>query len=182
MKIDDFGKDAEKPEDKKDDEAGKDNKVSPEGAPEDEDYDNMKTEEDTPEFIEELGTEAYINFAEFARYLSYFNPRTGLDEKISCKAMLLLIFCLVYFRIFDIDGDKKISPADLNGVMRMLFGPRMSKEDMNNLQQKIFEEADTGGKGELDQDDVQKVLWATNLEHKCSMHFFQSWLAYSVLI
>ncbi len=106
--------------------------------------------------------------------MSYFNPRTGLDEKISCKATPTLSDSIVYFRIFDIDNDKQINVADLNGVMKMLFGPRMSKEDMANLQQKIFDEADTGGKGHLDQDDIQKVLWATNLEHKCSMHFFQS--------
>ena len=45
---------------------------------------------------------------------------------------------------------------------------------MDTLQTKIFEEADTGLKGYLDYDDIQKVLWATNLEHKCSMHFFQN--------
>ena len=50
----------------------------------------------------------------------------------------------------------------------------MSPEDMKMLKEKIFEEADTGQKGFLDYEDIQKVLWATNLEHKCSMHFFEN--------
>ena len=37
---------------------------------------------DTPAFIESLGTESYITFAEFAKIMSMFNPRTGIDEKI----------------------------------------------------------------------------------------------------
>ena len=64
--------------------------------------------------------------------------------------------------------------ADLGGIMKLLFGSRMVPEDVKMLQEKIFEEADTGQKGYLDYEDIQKVLWATNLEHKCSMHFFES--------
>jgi len=73
-----------------------------------------------------------------------------------------------------VNGDKKIDEKDLQEVMRMLFGNRMPADDLKTLQEKIFEEADTEGKGFLDYDDIQRVLWATNLEHKCSMHFFQS--------
>lgn len=58
--------------------------------------------------------------------------------------------------------------------MKMLFGSRMIEEDVKMLQEKIFEEADTGQKGYLDYEDLQKVLWATNIEHKCAMHFFES--------
>ena len=42
----------------------------------------MKTEEDSHEFVNKLGTEPYITFAEFCKYLSLYNPKTGLDEKI----------------------------------------------------------------------------------------------------
>ncbi len=58
--------------------------------------------------------------------------------------------------------------------MTLLFGTRMSEEDTKMLQEKILEEADTGQKGYLDYEDMQKVLWATNLENKCAMHFFES--------
>ena len=37
---------------------------------------------DDPRYISQMGTEAYITFAEFAKIMSLFNPRTGIDEKI----------------------------------------------------------------------------------------------------
>ena len=42
--------------------------------------------------------------------MSLFNPRTDIEEKIN-----------FYFRIFDVDQDKKIKKEDLNNVMKMLF-------------------------------------------------------------
>ena len=48
----------------------------------DEEDENLRTEEDGAEFLRKLGTEAYIDFAEFSKYLSLFNPKTGIDEKI----------------------------------------------------------------------------------------------------
>ena len=47
-----------------------------------EEDEHLKTEEDDNDFLKKLGQEAYISFAEFAKYLSLFNPKTGLDEKI----------------------------------------------------------------------------------------------------
>lgn len=47
-----------------------------------EEDDNLHTEVDAPDFLNRLGGEPYISFAEFAKYLSVFNPKTGLDEKI----------------------------------------------------------------------------------------------------
>ena len=85
--------------------------------------------EDTPEFIRSLGTESYITFSEFAKILSMFNPNPSLDEKIQ-----------FYFRIFDVNGDKKIDRQDLNKIMRMLFGSKLTDEEMKTLGDKIFSE------------------------------------------
>jgi Ca2+-binding EF-hand superfamily protein len=52
---------------------------------------------DDDDFIDQMGTAMYIDFAEFAKILSLFNPRTGIDEKIQ-----------FYFRLFDVNEDKKI--------------------------------------------------------------------------
>lgn len=55
----------------------------------------------------------------------------------------------------------------------MLFGSKISYDDMNTLGEKIFQEViQSSEKDYLDYDDVQKILWSTNIEHKCSMHFF----------
>ena len=60
--------------------------------------------------------------------------------------------------------------------MKMLFGSKLTASELKTLGEKIFAEviASSGEKDYLDQDDVQKILWSTNIEHKCSMHFFQS--------
>ena len=72
--------------------------------------------------------------------------------------------------------DKKIDKDDLNKIMKMLFGQKLSSEEMETLGEKIFAEViQSSEKDFLDADDVQKILWSTNIEHKCSMHFFQSW-------
>lgn len=85
-------------------------KVQPEGEKREEKHggeeeENLKTEEDEPDFITRLGHEPYITFAEFCRYLSLFNPKTGLDEKIQ-----------FYFRIFDVGNDKKVDEKDLQVI------------------------------------------------------------------
>lgn len=47
---------------------------------------------------------------------------------------------IVYFRIFDTNRDKKIDRSDLNKVMRMLFGSKLTNTDMQTLGDKIFTE------------------------------------------
>ena len=44
--------------------------------------DDVKNDIDTPQFIGTLGTKAYIDFQEFCKYLSVFNPRFNIDEKV----------------------------------------------------------------------------------------------------
>ena len=76
--------------------------------------------------------------------MSLFNPSTGIDEKIQ-----------FYFRIFDVDQDKKINKSDLEKIMRMLFGTKLKNEDMQMLTEKIFNEVIQSAEKEyLDQDDV----------------------------
>lgn len=62
----------------------------------------------------------------------------------------------VYFRIFDVNKDKKIDRKDLETVMKMLFGNKLDHKDMKTLGDKIFSEviASSGEKEYLDQDDV----------------------------
>jgi Ca2+-binding EF-hand superfamily protein len=39
----------------------------------------------------------------------------------------------VYFRIFDVDGNKKVDENDLAAIMKMIFGSRMPPEDTKML-------------------------------------------------
>jgi Ca2+-binding EF-hand superfamily protein len=66
----------------------------------------------------------------------------------------IFIIIIVYFRLFDVDNNKRVDDVDLGNIMKMLFGSRMIEEDMKMLSDKIFEEADTGQKGYLDYEDI----------------------------
>ena len=126
-----------------------------------EDFDELK---DDAAFMTKMGTRRYLTFAEFAKKMSLFNPRTDIEEKIN-----------FYFRIFDVDQDKKIKKDDLNNVMKMLFGKNIKPAEMEKLAEKVFQEvlqSSSADKDYLDADDLQKVLYSTDIEHKCSMHFF----------
>lgn len=98
-----------------------------------------------------------------------FNPRYNLDEKVK-----------FYFRIFDYNQDKKITDDDLIKIIDMMFGntedneENFPEEDKKHLVEKLMQESDTGQKEYLDVNDIEKVLWATNIEQKCSMTFFMS--------
>lgn len=130
--------------------------------------DDVQNEVDDQTFIFSLGTNAYIDFPEFCRLLSVFNPRYNIDEKVK-----------FYFRIFDFDQDKKITDSDLLKIISMMFGDidnengqEFPEEDRKHLVEKLMQEADTGQKEYLDVDDIEKILWVTNIEQKCSMTFF----------
>lgn len=100
--------------------------------------------------------------------MAIFNPRFNLDEKVR-----------FYFRIFDFNQDKKITDDDLMKIINIMFvgteedaGSAFPEEDKKHLVEKLMQEADTGQKEYLDVDDIEKILWATNIEQKCSMTFF----------
>lgn len=123
-------------EEKKEDEENVDARPKRNKKPEEEkkaevDEDGVDGEDlkDDAEFTNKMGTMRYLTFAEFAKKMSLFNPRTGIDDKIQ-----------FYFRIFDVDEDKKINNDDLNKVMKMLFGSKLNDEEMTTLASKVFEE------------------------------------------
>lgn len=109
-----------------------------------------------------LGEARYIDFREYCKLMAIFNPRYNLDEKIK-----------FYFRIFDVNNDKRVEEDDLSKMIDILFGNKFEGKDKETLIERIIKESDTGQKGYLDKEDIQKVLWATNIEQKCSIAFFQ---------
>ena len=161
VKLEDLGKilkeeepeePPEKKEEKKDseEEDEENEKKSTDGAnkkeedPAQEDDGSLDVLNDSEEFIKQMGTKKYIDFATFASIMSLFNPRTGIDEKIA-----------FYFRLFDVNEDKKIDKDDLNKIMKMLFGQKLTSDEMETLGDKIFAEViQSSEKDFLDADDV----------------------------
>ena len=79
--------------------------------------------------------------------------------------------------MFDFNHDKRITEDDLSKVIDTIFEGKevgLEEDDKKVLVEKIMIEADNGQKEYLDYDDLEKVLWATNIEQKCSMTFFMS--------
>lgn len=94
VKLEDLGKILKEPEEPKDTENSEDekDKESTEGEKKKNEIPaaaeaeaDLELNEDTAEFINSMGTVSYITFDEFAKIMSLFNPRTGIDEKIQCK-------------------------------------------------------------------------------------------------
>ena len=80
-------------------------------------------------------------------------------------------------RIFDLNEDGKITDDDLSRIIEFMYGVRehssnMSEEYQRHLKEKVMQEADTGQKEYLDLEDIEKILWATDIEKKLSMSFF----------
>ena len=67
--------------------------------------------------------------------------------------------------MFDINEDKKIDRDDIFKILPMLFGSKLTEEDMDTLVAKIFDEVlqQNSEKTYLDHDDITKILYSTNI-------------------
>ena len=51
-------------------------------------------------------------------------------KKSNVSFIFPLIILIVYFRIFDVNKDKKIDHDDLKKVMKMLFGSKLTASEL----------------------------------------------------
>ncbi len=62
-----------------------------------------------------------IDFIKFCDVMKVFNSKCEVDVKIKCKFIYnFKISCVVYFDLYDFDGDGKISKDDLRNFLRVL--------------------------------------------------------------
>jgi len=121
----------------------------------------------------------YIDFRKFCDILKIFNPRTPIDSKVNCT----VIIKLVYFRLYDVDNDGKVSKGDFRRILLDLVPEDMLKEDKINLNDDakenveriinlIFKEIVGNEKRKfIEYDEFQKILWQTNIDKTCVIHF-----------
>ncbi|XP_017787055.1 PREDICTED: calcium and integrin-binding family member 2 [Nicrophorus vespilloides] len=88
-----------------------------------------------------------LSFEDFLDLLSVFSEQAPRDIKV-----------FYAFRIYDFDGDQHIGSEDLDQAIRLLTYGELSPEDMQQITEKVIEEADVDGDGKLSYMEFEHVI------------------------
>ena len=120
-------------------------------------------------FESRSGDEDKVDFKDFVRVLAHFRPIDKSAEKNKLNTrMEKLQFA---FRMYDLDGDGKITKKELKTVLTLMVGSNISEEQLDSIAERTIMEAT------LDKDDLMsfeefaKVLERTEVEKKMSIRF-----------
>jgi len=75
------------------------------------------------------------------------------------------------FRMYDIDGDDKISREELLEVLHMMVGVNISDEQLGSIADRTITEADKDSDGMISFDEFCKVMEKVDVELKMSIRF-----------
>ena len=136
-------------------------------------------------FESRSGDEDKVDFKDFVRVLAHFRPIKKSAEKNKLNTRMEKLHFA--FRMYDLDGDDKISKEELLAVLTMMVGSNISTEQLISIAERTIMEADldkvntTHFKMEICdpflQDDLisfeefAKVLERTDVEQKMSIRF-----------
>ncbi|CAK7356960.1 unnamed protein product [Dovyalis caffra] len=94
-----------------------------------------------------------LNFKDFVAFLSAFSAKASVEHKIG-----------LIFRVYDSDGNGKISFNDILEVLRDLSGAFMSDEEREKVLSKVLKEAGYTRESYLTLDDFIKVFGNSGLK------------------
>jgi len=113
-----------------------------------------------------------VNFPDFVRVLAHFRPIKKNVEKNKMNSRVeKLRFA---FRMYDLDGDDKISKEELLAVLTMMVGANISEDQLVSIAERTIMEADDDKDNLISFDEFCKVLERTDVEQKMSIRFL-SW-------
>jgi len=75
------------------------------------------------------------------------------------------------FRMYDLDGDDKISKEELLAVLTMMVGANISEDQLVSIAERTIMEADEDKDNLISFDEFSKVLQRTDVEQKMSIRF-----------
>ncbi|KAF2901575.1 hypothetical protein ILUMI_04604 [Ignelater luminosus] len=88
-----------------------------------------------------------LSFEDFLDLLSVFSEQAPRDIKV------FYAFC-----IYDFDGDQHIGPEDLDQTLKLLTRQELNCEEMQQIVEKVIEEADVDGDGKLSFMEFEHVI------------------------
>merc|ERR1711913_106833 len=121
-------------------------------------------------FYESKNTdEEKVDFKDFVRVVAHFRPvkKNPLKNKLNTR-MEKLHFA---FRMYDLDGDDKISKEELLAVLTMMVGASISPEQLLSIAERTILEADEDKDDLISFEEFAKVLERTDVEQKMSIRF-----------
>lgn len=114
-------------------------------------------------------TSEVVNFCDFVRVLAHFRPIKKKAEKNKLNGREeKLKFA---FRMYDLDGDDKISREELLAVLTMMVGANISEDQLISIAERTILEADTDADNLISFEEFKKVLERTDVEQKMSIRF-----------
>eukprot|EP00096_Caligus_rogercresseyi_P009235 TRINITY_DN3100_c0_g1_i1.p1 TRINITY_DN3100_c0_g1~~TRINITY_DN3100_c0_g1_i1.p1 ORF type:complete len:195 (+),score=64.41 TRINITY_DN3100_c0_g1_i1:106-690(+) len=121
-------------------------------------------------FKESRDSEAdIVNFPDFVRVLAHFRPlKKNADKNKMNSRMEKLKFA---FRMYDLDGDDKISKEELLAVLTMMVGANISEDQLLSIAERTIIEADKDKDNLISFEEFSNVLQRTDVEQKMSIRF-----------
>merc|ERR1712115_12796 len=113
--------------------------------------------------------EEKVDFKDFVRVVAHFRPvkKNPSKNKLNTR-MEKLHFA---FRMYDLDGDDKISKEELLAVLTMMVGANISPEQLLSIAERTILEADEDKDDLISFEEFVKVLERTDVEQKMSIRF-----------
>src|SRR5699024_10908731 len=102
------------------------------------------------------------------RVLASFRPiKKNRETKLNSREDKLRFA----FKMYDLDGDEKISRDELLSVLHMMVGSNISTEQLANIADRTIMEADKNNDGAITFAEFASVLERTDVEEKMSIRF-----------
>merc|ERR1712062_685731 len=113
--------------------------------------------------------EEKVDFKDFVRVLAHFRPIKKNAEKNKLNTRMEKLHFA--FRMYDLDGDDKISKEELLAVLTMMVGNNISTEQLISIAERTIQEADVDKDNLISFEEFAQVLERTDVEQKMSIRF-----------
>ncbi|XP_050406597.1 calcineurin B homologous protein 1 [Patella vulgata] len=119
-------------------------------------------------FFQESNDET-VNFKQFMRVLARFRPiKTNQDKNKMNTREDKLRFA---FKMYDLDGDDKISKDELLAVLHMMVGANISEEQLGSIADRTITEVDYNKDNQISFEEFIKAMEKVDVEQKMSIRF-----------